>query len=210
MRASVLLVTCSTMSVLACGSDTPTGNGPPAVASVVVTPVNASLVSLGETVQLTASAQDASGNTLSGKTFTWSSSGQSVATVGSSGLVTAVANGSATITATTDGVNGTATVDVSQVATLAFKRENGQPTSHPPLGFRVNGSRKHRMLPIPEELEIVRQILGLWRTGLSHRAIAAKLNADGVSTKHGARWHHTTVGKVVQRRDWYLAHLSES
>ena len=79
---------------------------------------------------------------------------------------------------------------------LAFKRENRQPTSHPPLGFRPNGSRKHRMLPIPEELEIVRQILGLWRTGLSRRAIAAKLNEDGVPTKHGARWYHTSVGKV--------------
>ena len=93
---------------------------------------------------------------------------------------------------------------------LAFKRENGQPTSHPPLGFRPNGSRKHRMLPIPEELEIVRQILDLWRTGLSRRAIAAKLNEDGVPTKHGARWYHTSVGKVVQRRDWYVERLSQS
>ncbi len=93
---------------------------------------------------------------------------------------------------------------------LAFKRENGQPTSHPPLGFRPNGSRRHRMVPVPAELETVHRILDLWRSGLSRRAIAAKLNADGVSTKHGARWHHTTVGKVVQRRDWYLARLSES
>ncbi len=93
---------------------------------------------------------------------------------------------------------------------LAFKRENGQPTSHPPLGFRPNGSRKHRILPVPEELEIVRQILDLWRTGLSRRAIAAKLNEDGVPTKHAARWYHTSVGKVVQRRDWYLERLSES
>ena len=46
-----------------------------------------------------------------------SSSGQGVATVNSSGLVAAVANGSATITATTDGVNGTATVVVDQAST---------------------------------------------------------------------------------------------
>ena len=34
----VLAVAFSTMSVLACGSETPTGNGTPTVASVVVTP----------------------------------------------------------------------------------------------------------------------------------------------------------------------------
>ncbi len=86
---------------------------------------------------------------------------------------------------------------------LAFKRENGQPTSHPPLGFRVNGSRKHRMLPVPEELEIVRQILDLWRSGLSYRAIVRKLNEKGVPTKRGGRWYHGTVARIVQRREWY-------
>ncbi len=89
---------------------------------------------------------------------------------------------------------------------LAFKRERGQPTSHPPLGFKVNGTR-HRMVPIPEELEIVRRILLLWRRGSSYRSIAAKLNEEGVPTKQGRRWHHSTVGNVVRRRDWYTAHL---
>ena len=78
---------------------------------------------------------------------------------------------------------------------LAFKRENGQPTSHPPLGFRVNGNRE-RMVPVTEELAIVRLILGLWRSGLSLRVIAAKLNQDAVPTKHGARWHHGTVARI--------------
>jgi alpha-tubulin suppressor-like RCC1 family protein len=73
-------------------------------------------VSLGETLQLNATARDASGNTVLGKTFTWESSDDGIAMVGSSGLVTAVANGSVTITATSDGVTGTAAVDVSQVA----------------------------------------------------------------------------------------------
>ena len=84
------------LTLLACGKETPTGQQqPPAptVASVVVTPSTTTLVSLGETVQLNASAQDASGNSISGKTFTWSSSDESVATVNASGLVTAIANG---------------------------------------------------------------------------------------------------------------------
>ena len=106
------------LTVWACGGkDTVgpgTGNGTVTVASVVVTSSTATLESLGETVQLTASAKDASGNTISGKTFTWSSSDPSIATVSSSGLVTAVANGGATITATTNGVSGTAMVVVDQ------------------------------------------------------------------------------------------------
>ena len=113
------------LTVWACGGEESTGPGgeqqPPSVASVAVTPSIATLVSLGETVQLNASAQDASGNAISGKTFTWSSSDAGVVAVSSSGEVTAVANGSVTITATADGVNGTAAVDVNQVATqLAF------------------------------------------------------------------------------------------
>ncbi len=85
---------------------------------------------------------------------------------------------------------------------LAFKRQQGQPTSHPPLGFRPNG-RRERMIPVPEELEAVREILERWRRGQSYRAIAAQLNAEGARTKRGGRWYHSTVAKVVQRRDQY-------
>ncbi|HEX9580855.1 MAG TPA: recombinase family protein [Gemmatimonadales bacterium] len=55
---------------------------------------------------------------------------------------------------------------------------------------------------------IVRRILDLSRAGKSSHAIAAKLNQEGVPSKHGARWYHTTVGKVVRRREWYQARLS--
>jgi len=82
-------------------------------------------------------------------------------------------------------------------AALAYKRENGQPTSHAPLGFKANGSRE-RMQPVPEELETVRQILEWWRCGTSYAAIARTLNAEGARTKRGGRWHHTTISRVVQ------------
>ena len=79
---------------------------PQSVATVQVTPSSSTLASVGQTVQLNATARDASGNTIAGKTFTWSTSDPGVATVSSSGLVTAVAGGDATITATSDGVSG--------------------------------------------------------------------------------------------------------
>jgi uncharacterized protein YjdB len=85
---------------------------PAGVATVEVTPVAPS-VSAGQTVQLTATAQDANGKVLTGRTFTWVSSATGVATVTGSGLVRGVAPGSATITATSGGKSGTASVSVT-------------------------------------------------------------------------------------------------
>jgi hypothetical protein len=63
------------------------------------------------TQQFTAVAKDASGAVMS-RTFTWTSSATSVATVSTTGLVTAVANGAATVTAAVDGKQGVAAVTV--------------------------------------------------------------------------------------------------
>jgi murein DD-endopeptidase MepM/ murein hydrolase activator NlpD len=85
---------------------------PPApVATVEVTPPSSDRL-IGGTVQLTATTKDGSGNTLNGRSVTWSSSDQAVATVSTSGLVTAAAVGNATITAASEGKNGVATVAV--------------------------------------------------------------------------------------------------
>jgi uncharacterized protein YjdB len=93
---------------------------PVPVASVSVTPATSSLVIDG-TVQLSATTKDASGNTLTGRTVTWSTSDASIATVDANGLVTAHALGSATITATSETKTATAqiTVTVAPVATVA-------------------------------------------------------------------------------------------
>lgn len=90
---------------------------------------------------------------------------------------------------------------------LAYKRERLEPTSHPPLGFAANGSRE-RMIPVPQELKVVRRILDSWRRGQSYSAIARQLDSERVSTKRGGRWASETVRKVVQRRDWYTSVLS--
>jgi hypothetical protein len=64
-------------------------------------------------VQLTATPKDAGGSALTGRIVTWASSATSVATVTGAGLVTGVAAGSVTITATSEGINGTSTVTVT-------------------------------------------------------------------------------------------------
>src|SRR5438445_420717 len=90
------------------------------VAAVAVTPASPS-VQVGQTAQLTATPQDANGNPLSGRTVTWTSSNQAVATVNATGLVTGAAAGAATITATSEGKSGTAagTVTTMPVASVA-------------------------------------------------------------------------------------------
>jgi len=86
-----------------------------AVASVAVNPTTASLAA-GATRQFTATVKDNRGNTLTGRTITWSSSKTTVATVSSGGLATAKAAGTATITATSETVKGTAVLTVTGAA----------------------------------------------------------------------------------------------
>lgn len=95
------------------GDEGPVAPPAPVVTSVTVSPATSTLTSAGATVQLQATARDQSGNVLSGQTVTWSTSATGVATVNTSGLVTAVANGSAAITATIAGVAGSAAITVS-------------------------------------------------------------------------------------------------
>ncbi|MXZ74837.1 MAG: hypothetical protein F4Z03_06975, partial [Gemmatimonadetes bacterium] len=87
----------------------------PMVASVSVSPSDAT-VKEGETRQFSATAYDSDNMELSGKTFTWSSSNNLIATVNSSGLATGRDAGSVTISATTDGVSGDAALTVEAQA----------------------------------------------------------------------------------------------
>src|SRR2546425_13207892 len=82
------------------------------VASVTIAPSSASL-HVGDTLRLSATPWDSSGNLLAGRSIAWTSDSTAVATVTSSGLVRAVAAGSSTIRATSEGRTGTAAVTVT-------------------------------------------------------------------------------------------------
>jgi len=84
---------------------------PPPVASVTVSPATAS-VTVGETLQLTATLRDAAGNVLTGRTVDWSSSDQARLSVSAAGEVTGVSEGSATITAGSERAVGSTSVTV--------------------------------------------------------------------------------------------------
>jgi uncharacterized protein YjdB len=93
----------------ACGGD----QGPPRVASVTISPSPASVMQ-GATLALVATPRDGSGVSISALTATWQSNNSSIASVNTtSGVVTGVSAGNATITATISGVSGTVTVTVT-------------------------------------------------------------------------------------------------
>lgn len=99
----------------ACSPDGPVGTGPdPTPTAVASITLDASALTLyqGLTRTIVATVKDANGNVLSGKSQSWTSSSNSVATVSSDGALTAVGFGSATITASVDGKSATLTVNV--------------------------------------------------------------------------------------------------
>jgi uncharacterized protein YjdB len=82
------------------------------VGAVIVSPTTSSLV-VGQTVQLNTQITDGSGNLLTGRPVSFASSNANVAQVSASGVVTATAPGSATITVTSEGKTGSASITVS-------------------------------------------------------------------------------------------------
>src|SRR5437868_2911368 len=92
------------------GSDSIVGPPPPTVAAVTVSRDTATLVPAA-TLQLSAAARTASGEQLQ-REFSWSTSDAAKAIVSNSGMVAGVAPGVATITATADGKNASATITV--------------------------------------------------------------------------------------------------
>lgn len=70
------------------------------------------------TAQLTAVLKDAAGNTLTGRTLTWNATPAATGSVSASGLVTAIAPGTLTVSATSEGVTANITLTVVNGAVI--------------------------------------------------------------------------------------------
>ncbi len=95
----------------ACASPTE----PPKATTVTLNSATIALDAIGATGQLSVTVADQKGQPMVGLVPTYSSSATGVASVSAAGVVTAVSNGAATITANVDGATATATVTVAQV-----------------------------------------------------------------------------------------------
>jgi hypothetical protein len=110
-----LLLTLTVLSALSCAGPTE----PVAIATIHVTAPTTTLAS-GATVQLSATTLSKNGTALTDRVVTWSSSNQPLATVSSTGLVTAgdVLGGTAesvTVTASAEGITGTSSLTINPV-----------------------------------------------------------------------------------------------
>lgn len=87
---------------------------PPTIDSFVLN-LTAATIYVGESIRFTATARDTSGSVIICRPVTWTSSDTSVVTISPMGRTTAVALGSATITATCEGKSATAEITVTPV-----------------------------------------------------------------------------------------------
>lgn len=117
-RITLFLLTIVTISLIftGCGGGGKAVTPPPSnvtVRSIALAPSSPSVVA-GRTQQITATASYSDGSTKDvTSTAAWSSSSGSVATINATGLLTAMSQGSATISATFSGVAGSTSVTVS-------------------------------------------------------------------------------------------------
>jgi len=88
------------------------------IASITVSGPGSSVVA-GQSLNLTATPRSSSGQALSGRSFVWATSDAAVATVSSAGVVTGVTAGTATISASAEGVSGSMAVSVSAIPVAA-------------------------------------------------------------------------------------------
>jgi hypothetical protein len=114
-RAVVLVV------LLACGGDGSSTNPPesgPAVTTILVSGPSGSL-QVGATFALSAEVRDQAGAAIAGKTPSWTSANNSIASVSGAGVVTAVASGTTAISAAVDGKTGFVNVTVTNPPVFA-------------------------------------------------------------------------------------------
>ena len=138
---SLLLWSCGGDSSPTASISTPT----PVATSITVSPATFSLrrhaheaqagtslrlYSLGATTQLTAKVEDQKGARMFLAVVNWTTSDAAVVSVSSNGLVTSVADGTATITATSGPLSATASVTVEQMAALQLLTEYGNVTEN--------------------------------------------------------------------------------
>ncbi|MDB4870290.1 MAG: hypothetical protein JWL97_1294 [Gemmatimonadales bacterium] len=139
MRAFILAVTGLAIGVTACGSyGTSVEIQQPAHVASVSVALPSSSVLAGQTLRATATPMDAHGHALTDRPINWYSSSAAVAAVSDVGVISAVAPGTATVSAVSEGVSGEAAVTVLAPAPIPVATVSVSPgTSNLPVGTTV-------------------------------------------------------------------------
>jgi hypothetical protein len=113
--------------IVACGSET-TEPPEPVPTTLSLSATTVTLTALGATQQLTATVRDQNNAVMSGVTVAFNSGNDAVATVTLEGLVTAMGNGTTTVTVSVATLSTPVQVTVSQVVTQLVKTAGDQQT----------------------------------------------------------------------------------
>lgn len=81
-------------------------------------------------------------------------------------------------------------------AALAVKRARGEASNHAPYGYRAEGGR---LVADEGEQAVIARMREARARGLTVRAIAAELAADGVVNRKGSPLHFTMVADLLAR-----------
>ena len=137
-----------------------TGNAPEA-STIVISPSSITFDAIGATATLSAEVRDQNDQILENAVVTWSSSDPNVATISPAGLVTAVTNGTATITAAAGAASGSVNLSVTQLATMLEKVSgDGQlgPAGEPlpeSLVVQIHDRLGNPAIGVPVEFQII-------------------------------------------------------
>jgi alpha-tubulin suppressor-like RCC1 family protein/uncharacterized protein YjdB len=135
---------------------------------------SAATITVGTALQLSVTAKDAAGNSIPINAVTWSSGSPNTAAVSSTGLVTGIAAGAATITAQAGGLTATTAITVTAGATASAPSLTILPgTAAIPIGGSVQ-------LTVTDSLGIARA--GTSVSWSSSNAAVATVSATGLVT----------------------------
>jgi dipeptidyl aminopeptidase/acylaminoacyl peptidase len=110
-----------TIAAAGCGGDdggTTPNPDPPSVSSVTLSVTNDTIL-VSSTLRLIATLRDSAGNELGGRAITWATSDPSLASVSTSGDVSALALGTVTIGATSEGKTASAVLTLAPLVTVS-------------------------------------------------------------------------------------------
>ncbi len=135
---------------------------------IVIEPTEPALMAIGETVQLTATVLDLNGQAITGASVAWQSSDENVASVNAIGLVTAVNNGVAAITARSGDTAQSVTVTVMQT----------------PVAIEIDPDGAV-LTAIGETVQLAARVLDLNRRTIEKAGVAWQSSDEAVATVDG-------------------------
>ena len=147
---------------------------------------------VGDTVDLSARVLDDEGEEVAGTTVTWSSSNTAVATVDSSGVMTAVGEGTVTLTATA-AAPSSATQSSAKVSDAARSRVSGAVAKREGT---VSGSIRMTCVPRAARIEITPDSVSLDEVGATARLTATVYDADDNEIQP-AYWRWSSADREV-------------